>query len=631
MRKITLNVLNVLAVCVLALLPSAGQAQTYCTPSYVYNCSSGDGVGGFATSGGITNISNLSNGCSGGYGNYTNMVVTAVQGTSFTYTVTTYTYSSSQYITMYADWNDDGDFTDAGENLGSHGPSSTAHQVYTGTINVPITATPGNTRLRIYDLYASLNSNPCQTGGSFGETEDYGLEILPACEKPSNVIPSNITSNGANFNWNPITGVLGYEYIVNTTNTAPTGSGTFVSTNSTGVGGLNSNTQYYFHVRTKCTNTDFSQWVTIPFLTTINPCPYPVNIQVNAPTATSVNFTWNPVAGSQGYEYTVSASSANPIVPGTPTTATNGSASGLTPGGTYYVFVRNQCSPTSWSDWSRLQFVMPTCDEPVNILFSNITDTSVDAIWSVMAAAQYYEYQVDQNRNDPTSGGSGYSSTTSMTAHFTGLMPFQTYYLHVRSRCFINDSSDWALDSFVTQMGCLTPQLSVTNPNTNSPSASWPDVPYAVSYEYSVKSSVATPAFGAYEIFVPYINNIPVPMDNKDYYLHVRAKCNSMWSFSNWATVRLTDPTLGVGDVLKNNSFIMAFPNPANDKVSVSVTGMVPNDATLALTDMAGRVLRNVTVTGATTEVNIADLPAGIYLLKYSSADRSEVIKLNKN
>jgi hypothetical protein len=630
MRRFTHYILGFFALCLLAMQPVASQAQTYCTPSFSFNCGSGDGIGGFATAGGLTNISNLNNGCSGGYGNYTNMIVTAVQGTSFTYQVTNYTYGSGQYITIYADWNDDGDFTDAGENLTTHGPTSTAYQMYNGTINVPLTATPGTTRIRLYDLWLSANTNPCQTGASFGEAEDYGLVILPACEKPSNVIPSNISSSGANFNWNAVSGAAGYEYVVNTSSTAPTGSGTPLTTNSTGVAGLNSNTQYYFHVRTKCSATAFSQWVTVPFLTTINPCPYPVNIQVNAPTATSVNFTWNAVAGSQGYDYVVSPSSSNPLAPGTLTSNTNGSASGLTPGGTYYVFVRNQCSPTSWSDWSRLQFVMPTCDEPVNILFSNITDTSVDAIWSIMAAAQYYEYQVDQNRADPVGGGSGYSSTTNMTAHFTGLSPFQTYYLHVRSRCFINDSSDWALDSFVTQMGCLTPQVTVTNPNTSSPSASWPDVPYAVAYEYSVKSSSAVPAFGAQEIFVPYINNIPVPIDGKNYYLHVRAKCNSMWSFSAWNTIRLNDATLSVGSV-NAGGFVTAYPNPANDKVTVSVAGMAPKDATITVTDMAGRVLRHVTANGATTDINVADLPSGIYLLKYAGAERSEVLKMQKN
>jgi hypothetical protein len=630
MKKFTHYILSAIALCVLAIMPTTGKAQTYCVPSFSYDCSSGDGVGGFATSGGITNISNLNNGCSGSFGNYTTMVVSAVQGTSFTYQVTTYSYSSSQYITLYADWNADGDFADAGENLGSHGPSSSAYQVYTGTINVPLTATPGTTRLRVYDLYASLNTNACQTGASFGEVEDYGLNILPACEKPTNVIPSNISSSGANFNWNTITGVQGYEYVVSTSNTAPTGAGTPITANSTGVGGLNSNTQYYFHVRTKCSATAYSLWVTVPFLTTINPCPYPVNIQVNAPTATSVNFTWNAVAGSQGYDYVVSASSSNPLAPGTLTSNTNGSASGLTPGGTYYVYLRNQCSPTSWSDWSRLQFVMPTCDEPMNILFSNITDTSVDAIWSIMAAAQYYEYQLDQNRTDPTGGGSGYSSTTSMTAHFTGLLPFQTYYLHVRSRCFIDDSSAWALDSFVTQMGCLAPQVKVTNPNTSSPSASWDPVPYAISYEYTIKSSVSIPAFGAQEIFVPYINNIPVPQDNKEYYLHVRAKCNSMWSFSNWTTVRLKELTTGIEDMGNSNGFIMAYPNPANDKITVLVNGTVDKGAVITVTDMAGSALRHATASG-TTDINVADLPSGIYLLKYAGAERNEILKMHKN
>lgn len=623
MKKITLHLFSIVC-CLLAMAPIAN-AQ-YCTPTGT-NCTAGDYIQAFSTTGAVTNVNNTT-GCNT-YVFYSSQTVTATQGTSFNLSITNGSWPTSEYFAVYVDFNQDMDFTDAGENVYTAPVSSSSGQIFTASAAVPLTATPGTTRLRVVCSYASA-ATPCLTSNSLGDAEDYTFVVLSACEKPSNVVPSNVTSSGANFTWNPITGIMGYEYEINTSSTAPAGSGTFITANSVGAGGLNSNTQYYFHVRTKCSATAFSQWVTVPFLTTINPCPYPVNIQVNAPTATTVNFTWNPVAGSQGYEYVVSQSSANPLVPGTPTTATNGSASGLTQGATYYVYVRNQCSPTSWSDWSRLQFVMPSCDEPVNLLFSNISDTSVDAIWSVMAAAQYYEYQVDQNRNDPSSGGSGYSSTTGMTAHFTGLTPYQKYYLHVRSRCFINDSSDWALDSFVTQMGCLSPQVTVTNANTSSPSASWPDVPLAVSYEYSVKSSMASPAFGAYEIFVPYINNIPVPLDNKDYYLHVRAKCNSMWSFSQWTMVRLNDATLGMQTTPQAGKRIVAFPNPTSDRLTLSVSGSHQNQATVTIADMTGKLMRTISMTGTTSDINIADLPSGIYLLKYNDGEHVETLKLTK-
>jgi hypothetical protein len=625
MKKI-IHLLCLSVCCLLGMIPTA-QGQ-YCNPTGI-TCTAGDYIQAFSTSGAITNVNNVT-GCNG-YTFYSTMTVTATQGTTFDLSITNGSWATSEYFAVYVDFNQDNDFDDAGENIYTAPVSSSSGQVFNATgMVVPANATPGTTRMRVVCSYAAA-ATPCLTSNSLGDAEDYVFVVLPACEKPTNVIPSGITSTGANFNWNAVAGAQGYEYLVTTSSTAPGGSGTPITTNSIGVGGLNSNTQYYFHVRTKCSPTAYSLWVTVPFLTTTNPCPYPVNIQVNAPTASSVNFTWNPVAGSQGYEYIVSTSSANPSGSGTPTSTTNGSANGLTPGGTYYVYLRNQCSAISWSDWARLQFVMPTCDEPVNILFSNISDTSVDAIWSVMAAAQYYEYQVDQNRAAPSGGGSGFSSTTGMTAHFTGLTPFQTYYLHVRSRCFIDDSSAWALDSFVTQMGCLAPQVTLTNPNTSAPSAHWNDVPHAVSYEYTVKSSAATPAFGAHEIFVPYINNIPVPLDGKNYYLHVRAKCNSMWSFSQWTMVRLNDPTLSVQSFDNDGLIISAYPNPANDKVTVNLSGASAKNATIIISDMAGRVLRNCAVAGTATEINISDLPAGIYLLKYSGEGQSEVMKLHKN
>src|SRR5690606_36654737 len=147
------------------------------------------------------------------------------------------------------------------------------------------------------------------------------------------------------------------------------------------------------------------------------------------------------------------------------------------------------------SDWENIQFTMPDCNQPINILFSNITDVSADMIWSTMPNANGYQYVIDQSYEPPVSG-SGTSTTTTMSAHIAGLMPQTKYYAHIRTTCSISDESGWSLDSFITSDACPPPQLSVQNPGTNNLVVQWNEVPTAITYEFGLRNTSQHPAFG---------------------------------------------------------------------------------------------------------------------------------------
>ena len=84
-------------------------------------------------------------------------------------------YSTDQ-LYAWVDWNIDGDFDDAGENV--FNSSSNGQSSYTFTINIPSTASIGNTRLRIRlnDSGYGSNNTPCGTS-DYGEVEDYILNV----------------------------------------------------------------------------------------------------------------------------------------------------------------------------------------------------------------------------------------------------------------------------------------------------------------------------------------------------------------------------------------------------------------------------------------------------------------------
>ena len=137
----------------------------------------------------LGSINNLS-GNNGGYGNFTSISTSLTKGSSNTITITPRwtgrTYSEAYRV--WIDYNQDGDFNDAGEQVYSR--SRTTASSISGSFTVPTSALSGATRMRVSMKY---NANPtsCETF-TYGEVEDYTVII-------SNSVNQGI-SGGTGFN-----------------------------------------------------------------------------------------------------------------------------------------------------------------------------------------------------------------------------------------------------------------------------------------------------------------------------------------------------------------------------------------------------------------------------------------------
>ncbi len=131
---------------------------------------------------------------------------------------------SRGYITddlrIWADWNQDSDFDDAGEllvstdNLGASGSFN---------ISVPGTANLGHTRLRVR-VVSDGETSPCGTATS-GETEDYTLIVTPICNPTTSVYSftpaigpprTMVTIKGSGFSGTPPAGAVKFNDILAT-------------------------------------------------------------------------------------------------------------------------------------------------------------------------------------------------------------------------------------------------------------------------------------------------------------------------------------------------------------------------------------------------------------------------------
>lgn len=174
-------------------------ALSYCTPS---TTSGIDGTG-------ITNVaySSVNNTTSNTsvYNDYTAQIGSAIQGATMPITVKINVGKSKYNLIIWVDWNNDGDFADAGEQVFTDNTSNTS----SGNINIPATASVGYHRMRIGMTRRTKNGNvlptPCYSNnGTKAGFEDYTLNVttaVPSCTlAPAiNTSPSSVTiANNAN-------------------------------------------------------------------------------------------------------------------------------------------------------------------------------------------------------------------------------------------------------------------------------------------------------------------------------------------------------------------------------------------------------------------------------------------------
>ncbi|MFK7785061.1 MAG: GEVED domain-containing protein [Crocinitomicaceae bacterium] len=147
-----------------------------CLPTYNSQCTSGDYIANVS----FNTISNLGTGCTSpsanNYQDYTTISTNVVQNTAYTITVTPGP-QWGQHFVAYIDFNNDGDFDDAGEyfDIGYAGGGVTI----SNSILIPNGIPGGPTTMRVLCKYSTGAPGPLDACAnfSFGETEDYTLNI----------------------------------------------------------------------------------------------------------------------------------------------------------------------------------------------------------------------------------------------------------------------------------------------------------------------------------------------------------------------------------------------------------------------------------------------------------------------
>ena len=202
------------------------------------------------------------------YSDYTSTVASPILSPGVVYPfsveIGTCNGNYSNWTKAWIDFNQNGQFTDPGEQVYSSTVATNGPHVEIGTVTVPATAPSGITRMRVVNVETSATTgvNPCGTY-TWGETEDYFVNISapPTCPQPTNLnvlqaslIDAQIswTAGGSETQWEVQYGLQGF--------TLGTGTTVLVTANPYTMTNLTPNSFYQVYVRAVCTPGDSSYW-----------------------------------------------------------------------------------------------------------------------------------------------------------------------------------------------------------------------------------------------------------------------------------------------------------------------------------------------------------------------------------
>ncbi len=196
---------------------------TYCLPSGLGNPQDPNGITN-VTMGTINNTTGIE---VNNYGNYSSLSTNVAQGATIPVSITFgtgFTYDTN----IWVDWNNDGDFDDAGESVYTGVSAAPNPSTLNASFVVPLTQPLGPRRLRIGSIdsptFTGGALTPCRVG-SYQAFEDYSINVVVAppplslniststqCAGTASplvtVNPSALT-DFQTFSWTPSTGVSG--------------------------------------------------------------------------------------------------------------------------------------------------------------------------------------------------------------------------------------------------------------------------------------------------------------------------------------------------------------------------------------------------------------------------------------
>ena len=342
-------------------------------------------------------------------------------------------------------------------------------------------------------------------------------------------------------------------------------------------------------------------------------CTSPFSMTISNIALTSADVLWPGVSGAGGYF--VSYNTVPTPNPGNTTYSTSMivSLSALTCGTKYFVFIRSYCGVGDTSSWITDSFTTNNCCyPPVSVTATATSAVSGQAVIGASPSTPDYEYSISTNSTPPVSG----VSTSSTTILLPGLLPNTVYYFCIRAKCSSGEPySQWVCDTLKTP-NCDVPDSIVIQSQGSDSLIRWSFPPGVTGFDYYISTvPSSSPATWVTTSSNTFITSSLQP--DSTYYICVRAHCTSPGFTTAWTCDTFHIPA-GINRINSESRGLKLYPNPARDKLIVETDEWSPG-AQLILTGLTGNTIYRQTVTGKQTTIDVSEIAAGMYFVKYSS------------
>ncbi len=386
----------------------------------------------------------------------------------------------------------------------------------------------------------------------------------PACGNATGLNTTTISTNGAVLNWNSVSGALNYN-VDYKTNASTTWVNAATATTSTSVAltGLTQATLYDYRVLANC-STGSGAYVAAQFTTTAPAtCNAPTSLNASAITTTTATLNWTTVSGAASYEVEYKLNTATTWTSvTTATTATTSNITGLTAATLYNFRVRANCTAVG------------------------LTSAYTQASFTTTNATAACPGVLDVSTNGTATGAA--------------TIPFNT---DTKGTVSANGDNDY-YKFVITTGGTATITLSTL----------------PADYDLKLYSSNGTTQLAISQNGSTTSETITRTYTAGTYYAHVYGY-NGANNASTCYTLKVqlgtasTQLPIDVVNFDKQKTEIKTFPNPAKDKVSISIIGD-NSKRNIMMYNLQGKLIYTQQVADMITTLDIHKLKSGVYLLK---------------
>jgi hypothetical protein len=234
-----------------------------------------------------------------------------------------------------------------------------------------------------------------------------------------------------------------------------------------------------------------------------------------------------------------------------------------------------------------------------------------------------------------------YASSPSTTPT---LQPSTTYYWQIRATCNSSVSYGWSttIQTFTTTnppQNCVRPYgVSNTYISNTARKVSWSNAVTADSFIVQIwyRTSPTSPWIGPTwkSVVASNTTNLTNLISGTDYRWRVKSMClfqgsgYSVWNYFNSSVIRsagFNEPEILPMDVI-------VYPNPNSGAFTVSIEIGKEEEVSIRLTDLLGQTLyekqHSIMIGKNLIDMDFADLPKGVYILRVNDADDEQIIRV---